>query len=54
MSYECEICFKKIAPEEVYDFLLKFKHKATERRKEIAKGNMKNYNLYLQILIHKT
>ena len=39
MSYECEICFKKLAPEDVYDFLLEFKHKATECRKEIAKEN---------------
>lgn len=36
MSYECEICFKQIEPEDVYDFLVEFKNKTIENLENIA------------------
>lgn len=37
MSYGCSISFKKINPEDVYDFLVQFKAEANKNLKEIAR-----------------
>ena len=39
MSYNCEISFKEISGEDVYDFLLKFKQEAIAHISEIAERN---------------
>ena len=39
MSYSCDISFKKIAPEDVYDFLISFKKEVKDNIVKIAEGN---------------
>lgn len=39
MSYSCEISFKEINPEDVYDFLVALKNKLIDNIENIAKDN---------------
>ena len=39
MSYNCEISFKEINPEDVYDFLVTLRNKLVDNIENIAKDN---------------